>query len=677
MAYDLQARFRKLRAATSGHTSLAAPTNPVCNRDNRSDKFTTQPEDGLWGSALQQDFSVPYQGSTAAADRALRAPASVDNDNDAATPPIDVPSHHVDGLDDRTDANESAQESRYHELSPLEEFLRTRRPSISFSPQVILDSGHRRALDEPLPKLEIKPRQRGRSLLQELSERPVRSPLARTHSETDRAKYNPVTGELLKPSPKIEQARDRRRPAQLRSHYPLLQSTINGLESDPYARNSQQSASLTSDSTASPIFEEVRTPSEAPMDCLLSPMSPYSPFYHPTSLEESSAWPKPRHQGSSSRAKSYTFERNGSIRQGRRQGSRRSTSSSMSPATAFLAKWGKEDTAPPEPDDEGQEVGDYVLGKQVGFGGFSVVREAYTLEGDKRVCRAVKIVRKQVHGKEDIENEQLQAEFEHEVGLWRCLSHQHILPLVAVYVTDFATFCFTQLNSGGTLFDLVRANRQGIRKDLARRYAYQLASAIRYLHEDVRVVHRDIKLENCLIDLSHPNAAAEGGKLLLCDFGLAEFVTSDTRSNTPDAYERATDRPLPRNIGPSDTSTSVAGSLQYASPELILSPNGILDPTVDIWAFGVVVYSLLVGDLPFQHTFQPRVQMMILAGEWDREALRKGKGSEGCEDEVEELVSGCLEMDVEERWNIGNILESRWLNGCQEMLEEVRGGWRL
>ncbi len=363
-------------------------------------------------------------------------------------------------------------------------------------------------------------------------------------------------------------------------------------------------------------------------------------------------------------------------RQGSRTGSRRSTSSSISPATTFLSKFATEDAAP-EPDDEGQEVGDYVLGRQIGYGGFSVVREAYTIEGGERVCRAVKIVRKQVLGKEDIENEQLQAEFEHEVGLWRCLAHRHLLPLIAVYVTDHATFCFTKLNTGGTLFDLVKVNRKGLRRDLARRYTYQLASAVRYLHEDMRIVHRDLKLENCLIDLSGPNAAAEGGNLLLCDFGLAEFMTTENNRNLPDPYERAADRPPMRNIGPSATSTSIAGSLQYASPELIMSPAGVLSPVVDMWAFGVVVYALLVGDLPFQHMFQPRVQMMILAGEWNMEALRNAKGVVGSEDEVLELVCGCLQMQSEERWTIGQVLESRWLNGCQEMLEEISENWKL
>jgi hypothetical protein len=678
MACDLQARFQKLGTATSD----PAPTLLACaafNRDNDEDKNEIRQIEGNGTASIGNtnlfDTILP---SNAGADREISNFAEYENH--ASTPPIDVPPPSiVDGSEYLPD-NGSVYESRYTEPSPLEDFLHNRGPSISFDPEVTLESGHRRALDAPLPKLSVDTRLRNRSILQELSRHSTRSPLARSYSEAEKINFDSVTGQSLRSSSGQGRTKTGTRPPEGHSPYRLLHSVSYNLADDNGQSDPEQGASLTSESTLSPVTSEVHTPVDNNMDCLISPMSSYSPFHHPVSLQESSAWPKPRRQASASRSRSCTLERKMSMRQAQRQGSRtgsrRSTSSSISPATTFLSKFATEDAAP-EPDDEGQEVGDYVLGRQIGYGGFSVVREAYTIEGGERVCRAVKIVRKQVLGKEGIENEQLQAEFEHEVGLWRCLAHRHLLPLIAVYVTDHATFCFTKLNTGGTLFDLVKVNRKGLRRDLARRYTYQLASAVRYLHEDMRIVHRDLKLENCLIDLSGPNAAAEGGNLLLCDFGLAEFMTTENNRNLPDPYERAADRPPMRNIGPSATSTSIAGSLQYASPELIMSPAGVLSPVVDMWAFGVVVYALLVGDLPFQHMFQPRVQMMILAGEWNMEALRNAKGVVGSEDEVLELVCGCLQMQSEERWTIGQVLESRWLNGCQEMLEEISENWKL
>lgn len=682
MAYDSNAGFERLRTV-SGNLSPTFPNdNTTHSRDNEADGRK------IWIDEAETEKTGPLDTRrlshswSRASDTDLQWLARIQDVGHATTQPIDVPQASVgDGSERSTDKSwEPEPESRYEEPSPLEEFMRTRRPSISFNPKVILDSGHEQPLEQPLPKLAIDTRARSRSILLELESYPVRSPLYRSHSEADCSHYDTRTGELLDSRSRRNQAQTTPRSPENLSRWPLLQSTAESLaqEQQEQANLPEQDASLTSESTLSPVVSEVHTPTDN-MDILISPLSSHGPFPFPVSYEESRAWPKPRQQPSASWSKSYSVERKSSMRAAQRQGSRssrRSTSSSMSPATAFLSRFAREE-APPEPDSEGQEVGEYVIGKQVGFGGFSTVKEAYTLEGDEKICRAVKIVRKQVAGKEELENEQLQAEFEHEVSLWRCLGHRNILPLIEVYVTEFATFCFTKLNTGGTLFDLVRANRQGISRDLTRRYAYQLASAIRYLHEDVRVVHRDIKLENCLIDISDPDVARDGGNLLLCDFGLAEFVTSGTRRNSPEPYERVTDRPPPKNIGPSETSTSIAGSLQYASPELIMSPAGFLSSVVDMWAYGIVIYALLVGDLPFQHMFQPRVQMMILAGEWDVTALETAAGVTGHEEEVLELMSGCLEMESERRWTIAHVLKSRWLDGCQEMLEELKDDWKL
>ena len=681
MAYDSHIGFERLRTS-SGNLSPTSPDDTTArSRDNDTGGRETGVDEADTEKTGPLDTCRLSHPSSRASDTDLQWLARVQDVGHATTRPIDVPQTSVgDGTERSTDKSwEPESDSRYEEPSPLEEFMRNRRPSISFNPKVTLESGHEQPLGQPLAKLAIDTRARSRSFLLELERYPSRSPLYRSHSEADCRNYDPRTGEILDSKPRQFQSQTTPRSPVNRSRWPLLQSTAESLEREQEQANlPERGASLTSESTLSPVVSEVHTPTDN-MDILISPLSSHGPFPFPVSYEDSSAWPKPRQQASASRSKSYSIERRLSMRAAQRQGSRssrRSTSSSMSPATAFLSRFAREE-APPEPDSEGQEVGEYVIGKQVGFGGFSTVKEAYTLEGEEKICRAVKVVRKQVAGKEELENEQLQAEFEHEVSVWRCLGHRNILPLIEVYVTDFATFCFTKLNTGGTLFDLVRANRHGISRDLARRYAYQLASAIRYLHEDVRVVHRDIKLENCLIDISDPDAARDGGNILLCDFGLAEFVTSDTRRNSPEPYERVTDRPPPKSIGPSETSTSIAGSLQYASPELIMSPAGFLSSVVDMWAYGVVIYALLVGDLPFQHIFQPRVQMMILAGEWDVPALERAAGVVGYEEEVLELMSGCLEMESDRRWTIAHVLKSRWLDGCQEMLEELKEDWKL
>ncbi|KAI4183837.1 MAG: hypothetical protein L6R41_005160 [Letrouitia leprolyta] len=678
MALDLQVGFRPRRATSSESTPTAASC-PSLRRYNSSSGVLHQP---AFTGSLDNDDKIDLSDTSPCSRFGAASTArwlALAEEAPAYTPPIDInpaiAERNEGGEGEKVEIDKPwVQNETGSSISTLANFLHNRRASITFNNQVKFDSGHQTTLEQPLPKLALDTGLDSRPASQDPPEELIRSSLFRAHSDLGRGSFDlQLQEQLTHPSP-LSQSVDHRR------HYIALQPKPELQRNFDHLSDLQASGSLTSQSTASSGIPEAQTPTENKMEtCVISPISAFPPFYHPTSLENTSAWPRPRRQASASRSQSYFTESRLARRQGSRQGSttsRRSTSSSMSPATTFLSRFAREE-AVVERDGEGQEVGEYILGKQIGFGGFSVVREAFTIEGDERVVRAVKIVRKHVVGKEDLENEQLQAEFEHEVGLWRCLAHRNILPLLAVYVTDMATFCFTKLNTGGTLFDLVRNNRQGIKQDLARRYSYQLASAVRYLHEDMHIVHRDIKLENCLIDVSVEEAAKDGGNLLLCDFGLAEFATNDNGRNSPDPYEAAADRPKPRSIGPSDTSTSIAGSLQYASPELIMSPAGLLSSVVDIWAFGVVVYALLVGDLPFQHTFQPRVQMKILAGEWDEKALRTAHGSVGMEDEVLDIVHGCLDMNSDERWDIAMVLKSGWLKGCQEMLEEINEKWKL
>ena len=594
-------------------------------------------------------------------DRGADEDDSVLNELHTETPPITVP--HSDGQPTAVEDIDYIHNNPYHERpSPLEHFVRNRRPSISFNPEVTLDSGDHHALDEPLTMRDVenggsvKPQGRAVSAL-------------RSEFQSERASSVPENtlshNGFLQNGETRSTARD------------IQQPFSNDISLDTDLANPTSSLSL---SSTSPITEELRTPPDAPSDVLISPATASSGGHRAMSLEDPFGWSQ---QGlrQEDKSRSYTFGRHSSMGHAMRRSRRSTASSSKSPASTFLSRFSR-DEVPPKPDDEGQMVGtEYVLGKQIGFGGFSTVKEAFKVNDNGETEHfAVKIVRKHLSGKSERENDQVQAEFDHEVRIWRYFHHAHVLPLDAVYETDHATFCFTRLTTGGTLFDLVRKHRQGLKMSLAKRYTFQLASAIRYLHEDARVVHRDIKLENCLLDRANPSSGHDTD-LILCDFGMAEWMTSDNGSSSPAPYDNPADRPPPKNIGPSVTSTSVAGSLEYASPELLLSTGGILSPVVDIWAFGVVVFALVVGTRPFQHSFKPRVQMNILEGNWNRDDVLKDDCDRQERKERQhalELINGCLEMDPAKRWNIHDILRSQWLQGCSDNVKspDSKSQWK-
>lgn len=576
---------------------------------------------------------------------------SVLNELHSATPPISVP--RIDESCDSEDIHFPHRPEDVH-TSPLDHFLQNRNPSISFGSSLTPEYGRRHTLDEPLAKnsLDVKNR---------LSCKPQPRPsgLRNTLSQDENTKDMDWSS-----SP-------RRR--QIQRGFPTGSSRYLSSPDEEFSTGSEldRFSSLTSASPVSPFSDVLRTPEskESWPYCVSSPAQAFS------SLNEPNSWSG----GAAAAFGGKTF------RNGARRGSRRSTSSSgKSPASMFLSMWSSQEEPAPQPDDEGQMVGtEYVLGKQIAFGGFSTVKEAFKVEEDGGTKQlAVKIVRKHVAGKNETQNDQVQAEFDHEVRLWRYLNSPHVLALDAVYETDYATFCFTKLAIGGTLFDLIRQNRQGLDMGLAKKYTYQLACALRYLHEDARVVHRDIKLENCLMDPAESADGTKSSNLVLCDFGMAEWISTDNENNSPDPYDAAADRPPPKNIGPSDTSTSVAGSLEYASPELLLSTNGVNDPAVDIWAFGVVAFSVVVGSRPFQDPFTPRVRSNILSGKWNKEAvLSNNIDPQLLQDRQDALdvIQGCLELDVEKRWNIRDVLNSRWLRGYPECTDDSMADaiWRL
>jgi serine/threonine protein kinase len=622
-------RSRGLRLDTNAASSSQKRARPA---------FRTFGSDDAAYATSFSEFSTDAYANTAPDESAILSPS------------LESPSPSRNA---KNNANQS-------EISQLEEALRQRGTSISFAPEVKLEDGDVLALDVPLPKKEHSVSEiPDHEVVSKPFDIPVRS-RPRSNSESETEHYDVYTGEPLDQRSRHERQQYHR--GELR--HPLLQTTVDDLaRNSPYRYSSDYMPSLTSELTASPVAE-LRTPLN---DRLLSPITS-SPMEINGDDSQGTAW-------SSKRAvSSRSFGSLGSV--GRRHAVKSGGSSLSSPARSFLSQLQATETVrEPDEDDEGQEIGDhsgYIIGRQIGYGGSSVVKEVKTIQNGKRLVRAVKIVRKHINGKNDPENEQLQADFEREVGVWRYLRHRYILPLLAVYDTPFATFCITKLNTGGTLFDLVRTRRKlkhglnGLPSNLAKRYIYQLGSAIRYLHEDVHVVHRDIKPENCLLDMSDPNAEKDGGNILLCDFGMADFIHNDNRG-PPDSPDLHHDSNL-GNIGPGQTSTAVQGSLEYTAPEMVNSRNPLYSTEADIWAYGCVMFTLLTGDRPFFHEFQPRLLMMISKGDWDIDMLASCPAS--VEDSsVLELVTGCLELQPEHRFNIRQVLETDWLAGCKALYE--------
>jgi protein-serine/threonine kinase len=147
------------------------------------------------------------------------------------------------------------------------------------------------------------------------------------------------------------------------------------------------------------------------------------------------------------------------------------------------------------------------------------------------------------------------------------LKHPNIVRLYDVIETDKYIGIILEYASGGELFDHILAHRYLREKDACKLFA-QLVSGVWYIHQK-KIVHRDLKLENLLLD-RHRN-------VIITDFGFAN------------RFEHRAD----------DLMQTSCGSPCYAAPELVISEGAYVGSAVDIWSCGVILYAMLAGYLPF------------------------------------------------------------------------------
>ncbi|KAK8642765.1 hypothetical protein V6N13_012097 [Hibiscus sabdariffa] len=204
----------------------------------------------------------------------------------------------------------------------------------------------------------------------------------------------------------------------------------------------------------------------------------------------------------------------------------------------------------------------YEVVKDIGSGNFGVaklVRDKWTKE-----LFAVKFIER---------GRKIDEHVQREIMNHRSLKHPNIVRFKEVHLTPTHLAIVMEYAAGGELFERIcNAGRFG--EDEARFFFQQLISGVSYCHS-MQICHRDLKLENTLLD------GSTAPRVKICDFGYSKSSVFHSQPK------------------------STVGTPAYIAPE-VLSKKEYDGKIADVWSCGVTLYVMLVGSYPFEDPVDPK-----------------------------------------------------------------------
>lgn len=303
----------------------------------------------------------------------------------------------------------------------------------------------------------------------------------------------------------------------------------------------------------------------------------------------------------------------------------------------------------------GNPLNNYEILKSIGRGSYgSVMKVIHKTTG---TIRSMKIIpknnKKPGFTEEDIERE---------INILKSLDHPLIIKIFEFYSDENNYYLITEYCSEGDLGGKI--SEMVIPEMAVKILMFQIFSAVSYLHSR-NVIHGDLKLENIMIDSSHP--FDENGNKTNFITSIKEDVATIKRIETKDLNLSPTSKKRFHRMKNFDlklidfgcskiftTSNKqfedTIGTLLYCSPE-VLKNN--YNSRCDIWSCGIIMYILLSGEIPFYGTTEKLITQKILAGKFDFDATIFSKITR----QAKELIQKCLVYDSNKRLDVKQALQ--------------------
>ena len=238
----------------------------------------------------------------------------------------------------------------------------------------------------------------------------------------------------------------------------------------------------------------------------------------------------------------------------------------------------------------------YSIETEIGRGSYSIVKKGLHYGIPDREY-ALKIYDKQtdftVHRRRDVKRE-----IQNLVNL----SNPYIVHLCETIENKDNLFLVFEYVRGGSLFDYINSNAERkLNEQEAKRIFTQIVTAVQYCHKN-NVVHRDLKLDNILLD--------DNKDVKVIDFGFSVVVNTVCKLNL------------------------FCGTSLYLAPEIVLRKD-YWGPPVDVWTLGVILYTMLTGRFPFNGKTKEEIYKSITRGIY----IEPCDISQGAQEMIEKLLN--------------------------------------
>jgi 3-phosphoinositide dependent protein kinase-1 len=281
-------------------------------------------------------------------------------------------------------------------------------------------------------------------------------------------------------------------------------------------------------------------------------------------------------------------------------------------------------------------VRDFSFGRILGEGSYSTVY----LATDRQTLReyAVKVLEK----KHIIKEKKIKYVNIEKNTLNRLTDHPGIVRLYYTFQDETSLYYVLDLCNGGELLGVLKKTGT-FDVECTRFYGAQILDAIAYMHSR-GVIHRDLKPENVLLD--------DQMHVKITDFGTAKLIPAPGEEGSGQGGSHDDER-----------NASFVGTAEYVSPELLTDKSA--GKPSDLWAFGCIIYQLLVGRPPFKGATEYLTFQKIVNLEYEFPA--------GFPPAARDLVERCLVLDPARRLTVEHIRNHEFFDG-QQFGKEL---WRM